>query len=65
MRYLPEPVYDLDLVDRMYARTESSMNAKDLVVDDHAKGKEVEHIGEVVPHVGITIFSCALGIKAI
>ena len=41
------------------------MNAKDLVVDDHAKGKEVEHIGEVVPHVGITIFSCALGIKAI
>ncbi len=41
------------------------MNAKDLVVDDDAKCKKIEHVREIVPHVGIAIFARAFRIKAV
>lgn len=41
------------------------MDAEDLVVDDHAQGKEIEHVGEIVPDIGVAVFSCTLRVKAI
>lgn len=41
------------------------MDTEDLVVDDHGKGKEVEHVGEVCPDVGRSIFSHTLGVEPI
>ena len=41
------------------------MHAKDLVIDDHTQRQEVEHVCEVVPHVGIAVLPGALGIKAV
>ena len=41
------------------------MDAEYLVVDDHAQGKKIEHVGEVVPNIGIAVFSCALRVKSV
>ena len=41
------------------------MEAEDLVVDQGSEGKVVEEIGEVLPYVGIAVFSKALIIKPI
>ena len=34
----------------------TSVYAKDLVVDDHAQGKKVKHVREIVPDIRIPIF---------
>lgn len=44
---------------------EAAVDAEDLVVDHHAQGEEVEHVGEVVPDVGVAVFPDALGVEAI
>lgn len=41
------------------------MNAKDLVVDDDAEGKKIEHVRKIVPHIGIAVFARAFRIEAI
>jgi len=41
------------------------MNAEYLIVDDHTQGKEVEHVGEIMPDIGIAVLSCAFGVKSI
>jgi len=41
------------------------MNAKDLVVDYHTQRQEIEHVGEIMPYVGITVLSRAFCIKSI
>ena len=41
------------------------MDAENLVVDHHAQSQEVEHVGEVVPHVGVAVLAGAFGVKAI
>ena len=41
------------------------MDTEDLVVNDHGEGKEVEHVGEVCPDVGRSIFSHTLGVEPI
>ena len=65
MRYLPEPIDDFDLIDTVYARTQSAMHAENLVVDHDGKGEEIEHVGEVMPDIGVAVFAVAFGIKAI
>ena len=65
MRNLPKPIDDFDLVDTMYARTQSAVHAEYLVVDHDGQGEEVEHIGEVMPDVGIAVFAIAFGVKAV
>jgi len=39
--------------------------AEDLVIDDDGEGKEVEHVGEVMPYVRIAVFPRAFGVEAI
>ena len=65
MRYLPEPIDDFDLIDTVYAWTQPAMHAENLVVDHDGKGEEIEHVGEVMPDIGVAIFAVAFGIKAI
>lgn len=41
------------------------MDAEDLVVDDHAERQKIEHVGKVVPNVGVAVFSGAFCIEAV
>lgn len=43
----------------------TTVDTEDLVIDDDAQGQEVEHIGEVVPHVRIPIFPRTLCVEAV
>ena len=65
MWYFPEPVDDLNLVYRMDRWRQPAVDTKDLVIYDNTQRQEVEHIGKVMPDVGIPIFSRTLGIEAV
>lgn len=41
------------------------MHTEDLVVDHNAEGEEVEHVGEVVPDVGVSVLPRALSVEPI
>lgn len=60
-----EPVDDFDLIYRVDRGRQPTVDAEYLVVDDYTKSKEVKHIGEVVPDIGIAVFSGTLCVKAI
>lgn len=62
---LAEAVDDLDLVDGVDAGRQAAVHAEDLVVDDDRQRQEVEHVGEVVPHVGVAVLARALGVEAV
>ena len=65
VRYLPEAIDDFDLIDTVDAGTQAAVHAEYLVVDDDREGEEVEHVGEVVPDVGVAVFAIAFGVEAI
>lgn len=65
MRYLPEPIDNLDLINRVYTRAQPAVHAEDLVVDDDGEGEVVEHVCEVVPDVGVAVFARAFGVEAV
>ena len=65
MRYLAKPVDDLDLIDGVYGRGKTTVDTKYLVINDNTQSKEIEHIGKVVPDIGVAVFSGTLGIEAI
>jgi hypothetical protein len=46
-------------------KTLTSMNTKDLIVDDNTQSEKVEHVCEVVPHVGVPVFPRAFRIKSV
>ena len=41
------------------------MDTKDLIIYDHTKGEEIEHVREIMPDVRIAIFSVAFRIEAV
>ena len=41
------------------------MYTKDLVVNDHAEGEKVKHVGKVVPYVCCSVFAHAFCVKAV
>ena len=65
VRDLAEAVDDLDLINGVDRGRKSAMDTEDLVVDHNAEGEEVEHVGEVVPDVGVPVFAGALGVEAV
>lgn len=65
MWYLPEPINDLDLIDRVNRRRQAAMNAEDLVVDDHTECQEIKHVGEIMPHAGVAVFARAFRVEAV
>jgi len=46
-----------DVVEGVDAGGETSVEAEDLVVDESGKGEVVEEIREVLPYVGVAVFS--------
>lgn len=62
---LAEAVDDFDLIDGVDAGRQAAVHAEDLVVDDDRERQEVEHVGEVVPHVGVAVLARALGVEAV
>ena len=65
VRYLAEAIDDFDLIDAVDAGTQAAVHAEYLVVDDDGEGEEVEHVGEVVPDVGVAVFAVAFGVEAV
>lgn len=41
------------------------MDTENLVIDHDAEGKEIEHVREVMPDVGVAVFSCAFGVETV
>lgn len=41
------------------------MKTEDLVLDEGRKGEEIEEVGEVLPHVGIAVFSQTLVVEPV
>ena len=62
---LAESVDDFDLVDGVDGGRKTAMYTEYLVVDDDAQSEEVEHVGEVVPYVGVAVLSGTLGVEAV
>ena len=54
-----------DVIKGIDAGGETSVEAEDLVVDQGSEGEVVEEIGEVLPYVGVAIFSEAFIIEPI
>jgi hypothetical protein len=46
-----------DVVEGVDARRQSSVETKDLVVDECGEGEIVEQVGEIFPDVGVAVFS--------
>ena len=65
MRYLSKSVDDFDLVNRVYRRRKSAVDAKDLIVDDHTQCEEVEHVRKIVPDGWVAVFATAFCVEAI
>jgi hypothetical protein len=45
--------------------TPTAMDAKYLVIYNDTKGEKVEHVREMVPNIGVSIFPGAFGIEAV
>lgn len=43
----------------------TSMHAEDLVVDDNTQGEEVEHVGKIMPDIGIAVFPRTFGVESV
>lgn len=41
------------------------MNTENLVVNNDTEGEVVEHVCEVVPHVGVAVFARTLGVETV
>lgn len=65
MRNFLNSVKGSDIVEGIDARRETSVEAEDLVVDEGGEGKVVEKVGEVLPHVCISILAEAFIIEAV
>jgi hypothetical protein len=54
-----------DVVESVNGRTQSTVKTENLVFDESSKGKVVEKVGEVFPHVSIAIFAETFVIESI
>ncbi len=54
--HLLDSVEGADVVERVDAGREPTVQAEDLVVDEGREGEEVEQVGEVFPHIGVAVF---------
>lgn len=62
---LAEAVDDLDLVDRVDGWRKASVYAEDVVIYDDGECKEVEHVCEVVPDIGVAVLAAAFSVEAV
>ena len=65
MGHLLYPVQCTDVIKRVNARGETSVETEDLVVDERGEGEVVEEVGEVLPHVGVAVLAEALVVESV
>merc|ERR1719234_972014 len=65
MGHLLKTVKGPDVIKSVYAWTESSMKTEDLTIHKGSQGKVVKQVSEVLPHIGIAVFSQTLIVEAV
>ncbi len=65
MRNFLYTIKSSDVVEGIDTGGETSMEAKDLIVDKSGQGKIVEEVGEVLPYIRVAVLSKAFVIEAI
>jgi len=65
MRHLLYPVQRPNIVERVNAGRQATVQAEYLVLDEGCEGKEVEEIGKVFPDVGVAVLAQALVVEAV
>ena len=65
VRNLHESIELLDLFEGVNAGRETSMKAENAVFNNSGEGQEIKERGEVLPDIGVSIFSQALVVKAV
>lgn len=65
MRNLLDAVKRSDVVQRVDAGGETTVETEDLVVDEGGQREVVEEVGEVLPDVGVAVLSEALVVEAV
>lgn len=58
-------VRSYDEQDYLIQEKVTSVNAKDLIVNDGAEGEEVEHVGKVAPDIRRAVFSDTFRVEPI
>jgi len=65
VRHLLQPVQGPDVVQGVDAGREAAVQTEDLAVHQRREGKVIKQVGEIFPHVGVSIFPQALIIETI
>lgn len=65
MRHLLYPIQSPDVVERVNARRQPTVQTENLVVDQSGERKVIEEVGEVFPDVRIAILAQALVVEAV
>lgn len=65
VRYFLDTVKCPDVVERVDARGETTVQAENLVVDQSGKRQVVEEVCEVLPHVGVAVLAKTLVVEAV
>lgn len=65
MRHLLYPIQRADIVQRINTRTQPTVQAEDLVLNQCSEGQEIEQVGEELPDVGVAVFAEALVVEAV
>jgi hypothetical protein len=65
MRHLLYAIERPDVVERVYARRETTVQTEDLVVDQGSERQVVEKVCEVFPDIGVAILAETLVVKAV
>lgn len=65
MRNFLNTIQRSDIVQSIDRRTKTSVKAENLVLNQSGKRKIIEEVGEVLPHVRISVFAKAFVVKSV
>ena len=65
VRHLLQAIEGSDVIQGINRRTQPSVQAEDLAVNQSSQGQEVEQVGEVLPYGGVAIFAEAFVVESV
>eukprot|EP00166_Cyanidium_caldarium_P005904 ctg_754.g447 len=65
VRHLLHPIQRPDLIQRVHRGRQAAVQTQNAVVDQRCQRHIVEHVGKILPHVGVAVLSQALIVKAV
>ncbi len=65
MRDFLKPIQCSDVIQRVDAGTEATVEAKDLPVNQGGQRQVVEQVGEILPDVGVAVFAQAFVVESV